>query len=162
MIEVADEGPGMATDDADRVFERFWRSDPSRTRASGGAGLGLAIVAAIADAHGGRAEVESEPGQGATFRVHLPCTSRCPRRLPVRSGRRRTATCRRPTSRSRHPGRRGRAPTSPLADVTRGTSVASHAVQQADDELAEVVAGEQAHQRFGRAVEAVEHVRRGA
>lgn len=74
VIEVADEGPGMATDDANRVFERFWRSDPSRTRASGGAGLGLAIVAAIAAAHGGRAEVQSAPGLGSTFRVHLPTT----------------------------------------------------------------------------------------
>jgi two-component system OmpR family sensor kinase len=74
VIEVADEGPGMQTDDANRVFERFWRSDPSRTRASGGAGLGLSIVAAIAAAHGGRAEVESVAGQGSTFRVHLPFT----------------------------------------------------------------------------------------
>jgi two-component system OmpR family sensor kinase len=72
VIEVADDGPGMATEDANRVFERFWRSDPSRTRSSGGAGLGLAIVAAIASAHGGRAEVQSAPGQGSTFRVHLP------------------------------------------------------------------------------------------
>ena len=72
VIEVADEGPGMPTEDASRVFERFWRSDPSRTRSSGGAGLGLSIVAAIATAHGGRAEVESEPGHGATFRVYLP------------------------------------------------------------------------------------------
>ncbi len=72
VIEVADEGPGMADEDAGRVFERFWRSDPSRTRASGGAGLGLAIVAAIANAHGGRAEVQSATGQGSTFRVHLP------------------------------------------------------------------------------------------
>jgi two-component system OmpR family sensor kinase len=74
VIEVADEGPGMSADDASRVFERFWRSDPSRTRASGGAGLGLAIVSAIADAHGGRAEVETAPGEGATFRVRLPLT----------------------------------------------------------------------------------------
>jgi two-component system, OmpR family, sensor kinase len=72
VIEVADEGPGMSTDDANRVFERFWRSDPSRTRSSGGAGLGLAIVSAIATAHGGRAEVQSAPGQGSVFRVHLP------------------------------------------------------------------------------------------
>ncbi len=72
VIEVADEGPGMATEDANRVFERFWRSDPSRTRSSGGAGLGLAIVAAIAGAHGGRAEVRSTPGHGSTFRVYLP------------------------------------------------------------------------------------------
>jgi len=74
VIEVADEGPGMPSDAASRVFERFWRSDPSRARASGGAGLGLAIVAAIADAHGGRAEVQSEAGRGSTFRVHLPLT----------------------------------------------------------------------------------------
>jgi two-component system, OmpR family, sensor kinase len=74
IIEVADEGPGMPTEDAGRVFERFWRSDPSRTRTSGGAGLGLAIVAAIANAHGGRAEVQSAPGTGSTFRVHLPRT----------------------------------------------------------------------------------------
>jgi two-component system OmpR family sensor kinase len=74
LIEVADEGPGMPSDDTSRVFERFWRSDPSRTRASGGAGLGLAIVAAIADAHGGHAEVLSTPGIGSTFRVHLPRT----------------------------------------------------------------------------------------
>src|SRR5438046_6468394 len=80
LIEVADEGPGMQSDDTSRVFERFWRSDPSRTRASGGAGLGLAIVAAIADAHGGHAEVLSTPGVGSTFRVHLPRT------LPPTSG----------------------------------------------------------------------------
>ena len=75
VIEVADEGPGMPSDDTSRAFERFWRSDPSRTRASGGAGLGLAIVAAIADAHGGRAEVQSTAGHGSTFRVHLPHTA---------------------------------------------------------------------------------------
>ena len=62
----------MEPEDASRVFERFWRSDPSRARASGGAGLGLAIVAAIAEAHGGRAEVQTSPGQGATFRVRIP------------------------------------------------------------------------------------------
>jgi two-component system OmpR family sensor kinase len=72
IIEVADEGPGMPAEEAGRVFERFWRSDPSRTRASGGAGLGLSIVAAIANAHGGRAEVQSATGRGSTFRVHLP------------------------------------------------------------------------------------------
>ena len=72
VIEVADEGPGMSSENASRVFERFWRSDPSRTRSSGGAGLGLSIVAAIAAAHGGRAEVQSEPGHGSTFRVYLP------------------------------------------------------------------------------------------
>jgi two-component system OmpR family sensor kinase len=74
VIEVRDEGPGLDPETASRVFERFWRSDPSRARQSGGAGLGLAIVAAIASAHGGRAEVQTAPGQGATFRVVLPRT----------------------------------------------------------------------------------------
>jgi two-component system OmpR family sensor kinase len=72
VIEVADEGPGMEPEEAKRVFERFWRSDPARTRASGGAGLGLSIVRAIAEAHGGRATVEAVPGEGATFRIYLP------------------------------------------------------------------------------------------
>ena len=52
-IIVADDGPGMQPDDAERVFERFFRADPSRSRQSGGAGLGMAIVAAIVAAHGG-------------------------------------------------------------------------------------------------------------
>jgi two-component system, OmpR family, sensor kinase len=72
VIEVRDHGPGMAPEDAARVFERFWRADPSRARTSGGAGLGLAIVAAITQAHGGRAEVETAPGAGAAFRVWIP------------------------------------------------------------------------------------------
>jgi two-component system OmpR family sensor kinase len=54
------------------VFERFYRADESRTRASGGAGLGLAIVAAVVRAHGGDVEAESEPGEGTTFRVRIP------------------------------------------------------------------------------------------
>jgi two-component system OmpR family sensor kinase len=74
IIEVRDHGPGMSAEDAARAFERFWRSDPSRTRSSGGAGLGLAIVAAITEAHGGHAEVETAPGEGATFRVSVPLT----------------------------------------------------------------------------------------
>jgi two-component system, OmpR family, sensor kinase len=72
VLEVADSGPGLAPDHAARVFERFFRADPSRARASGGSGLGLSIVAAIAEAHGGRAEVESAPGAGALFRMVLP------------------------------------------------------------------------------------------
>jgi len=72
VIEVRDQGPGMTEEDAARAFERFWRADPSRDRASGGAGLGLAIVSAITQAHGGRAEVTTAPGEGATFRIRLP------------------------------------------------------------------------------------------
>ena len=66
-----------------RAFERFWRSDPSRTRSSGGAGLGLAIVAAITEAHGGHAEVETRPGEGATFRVSIPLTGPPPAAEPA-------------------------------------------------------------------------------
>jgi two-component system OmpR family sensor kinase len=72
VIEVSDEGPGMASDDLERVFERFYRTDAHRSRASGGAGLGLSIVAAIAEAHHGTVTVSSRPGQGATFAVSVP------------------------------------------------------------------------------------------
>ncbi len=71
-VEVADSGPGLDPEQAERAFERFYRADPSRSRDMGGAGLGLAIVAAIAEAHGGRATVETAPGAGARFRVELP------------------------------------------------------------------------------------------
>ena len=54
------------------MFERFYRADPSRSRASGGSGLGLSIVASIAEAHGGEAAVASEAGQGATFTLSIP------------------------------------------------------------------------------------------
>jgi two-component system OmpR family sensor kinase len=72
VLEVADQGPGLGAGEAEQVFARFYRADRSRSRATGGTGLGLSIVAAIAVAHGGRAEVESTPGQGARFRVLLP------------------------------------------------------------------------------------------
>jgi two-component system OmpR family sensor kinase len=62
----------VAVADAERVFRRFYRADESRSRASGGVGLGLAIVAAVAEAHGGTVAATSEPGQGATFTVTLP------------------------------------------------------------------------------------------
>jgi two-component system OmpR family sensor kinase len=62
----------MAPADAERVFERFYRADSSRTRAAGGTGLGLSIVASLVAAHGGRVEVTTAPGEGATFTVRLP------------------------------------------------------------------------------------------
>jgi two-component system OmpR family sensor kinase len=75
-LRVADEGPGMQADDADRVFERFFRADASRSRApakaAGGNGLGLSIVAAIVGAHGGAVAVETAPGRGTAFEVTLP------------------------------------------------------------------------------------------
>jgi two-component system OmpR family sensor kinase len=72
VLSVTDEGPGLSAADAERVFERFYRADPSRARTEGGAGLGLAIVNALAAAHGGSVEVDTAPGEGATFRVLLP------------------------------------------------------------------------------------------
>jgi two-component system, OmpR family, sensor kinase len=72
VLEVADAGPGLSAEEADRVFERFYRADASRTRSHGGTGLGLSIVASLAAAHGGSVELDSAPGQGATFRVALP------------------------------------------------------------------------------------------
>ena len=71
-VEVVDTGPGMTTADAQRVFERLYRADPSRSRRHGGAGLGLAIVASIVTSHGGRVELWTAPGAGARFRVLLP------------------------------------------------------------------------------------------
>jgi len=72
VLEVADSGPGLSPKDAQRIFERFYRVEQSRTRANGGSGLGLSIVAALTAAHGGTAEVETEPGKGSRFRVRLP------------------------------------------------------------------------------------------
>ena len=65
-----DEGPGIDPADADRIFEPFYRADPSRARASGGVGLGLAIVRAIVEAHGGTVSVQ--PGPGGAFMVRVP------------------------------------------------------------------------------------------
>ncbi len=71
-IEVADEGPGLTAEQKTRVFERFYRADPSRRRPEGGSGLGLAIVDSLVRAHGGSVSVRSEPGAGAAFRAVLP------------------------------------------------------------------------------------------
>jgi two-component system OmpR family sensor kinase len=71
-IEVDDHGPGLSKEQADRVFERFYRADQARGRKTGGAGLGLAIVAALVDAHGGAVGVDTAPGSGAMFWITLP------------------------------------------------------------------------------------------
>jgi two-component system OmpR family sensor kinase len=71
-LEVTDAGPGLPEADAARVFERFFRADPARSRDEGGTGLGLAIVAALVAGHGGTVRLESSPGAGATFIVELP------------------------------------------------------------------------------------------
>ncbi len=72
VLEVADNGPGVPPEHAERIFERLYRADPSRARRNGGSGLGLSIVEAIVSSHGGRVELETSPGQGAAFRVLLP------------------------------------------------------------------------------------------
>ncbi|MGH9269605.1 MAG: sensor histidine kinase [Acidimicrobiales bacterium] len=75
-LEVADEGPGMEPEVAARVFERFYRADPSRARSAGGTGLGLAIASAVVDAHAGTITLDSEPGRGSRFTVELPGRAR--------------------------------------------------------------------------------------
>lgn len=83
VIEVVDKGPGMSKQDASRVFERFYRTDSSRARASGGTGLGLSIVDSLVRAHGGRVGVTTAPGEGCCFRVTLPRVSDVPAQEPV-------------------------------------------------------------------------------
>jgi two-component system OmpR family sensor kinase len=78
VVEVEDRGPGLTAEQAAKVFERFYRADTARTRASGGNGLGLSIVRAVVEAHGGRVGVRSTVGQGATFLVELPLASQLP------------------------------------------------------------------------------------
>ena len=73
-LSVRDYGMGMTEEEAARVFDRFWRADPSRTRTIGGTGLGLAISLEDAVAHGGSLDVWSKPGQGTVFRLTLPRT----------------------------------------------------------------------------------------
>ncbi len=72
IIAVTDDGPGIDAEHLPRIFERFYRPDKARSRAVGGTGLGLAIVKHVSQAHGGRVTVQSTPGQGSTFSIHLP------------------------------------------------------------------------------------------
>jgi two-component system OmpR family sensor kinase len=75
VIAVADGGPGLPPEQAAHVFERFWRADKARTRARGGSGLGLSIVAAIVQAHGGTARFDSSVESGSTVTVWLPAAT---------------------------------------------------------------------------------------
>ncbi len=75
LLTVRDEGGGIAADDLPHVFDRFFRTDESRGRASGGSGLGLAIAKTIVEQDGGGISATSTPGQGSTFTVRLPLTS---------------------------------------------------------------------------------------
>jgi two-component system OmpR family sensor kinase len=72
VLSVADQGPGLEPEVAARAFERFYRGDPTRSRTTGGAGLGLSIVSAIVAAHAGEVRVSSSAGGGATFEVRMP------------------------------------------------------------------------------------------
>ncbi|WP_245177260.1 HAMP domain-containing sensor histidine kinase [Geodermatophilus sp. DF01-2] len=86
VLRVTDQGPGMAPEDAARVFERFYRADPSRARTAGGTGLGLAIVSALVAAHGGTVHLDTAPGRGAAFTVRLPRSGPGAAVLPVPDG----------------------------------------------------------------------------
>ena len=75
VLEISDSGIGIAESDLPHVFKRFWRAEKSRSRVTGGAGIGLAIVRELVHTHGGTTEVQSELGRGSTFRVSLPAGS---------------------------------------------------------------------------------------
>ncbi|MGH8996104.1 MAG: sensor histidine kinase [Acidimicrobiales bacterium] len=74
VVVVSDRGPGVPEEEAGRVLERFYRSDPSRSRTKGGSGLGLSIVVAIVEAHGGSVQALSAPGEGMTITISLPAS----------------------------------------------------------------------------------------
>jgi two-component system phosphate regulon sensor histidine kinase PhoR len=82
-VSFRDHGIGIAAEHLPRLFERFYRVDPSRSRRLGGTGLGLAIVKHIVNAHSGRITVESTPGKGSQFMVHLPMTAACGQGITV-------------------------------------------------------------------------------
>lgn len=71
-ISVSDTGPGIPPEDLPHIFERFWRKEPSRSRSTGGSGLGLSIAKELVEAHGGTIEVQSTVGKGSTFTVKIP------------------------------------------------------------------------------------------
>jgi two-component system sensor histidine kinase BaeS len=85
VIEVADTGMGIAPEHLDRIFHRFWRAPEARAVASGGSGVGLALVADLVRAHDGRVEVSSRPGRGSTFSVVLPLCEHEPAAAPRRT-----------------------------------------------------------------------------
>ena len=101
---MTDQGIGISEKDRDRIFERFYRVDPARSRATGGTGLGLSIVKHVAASHGGEVTVWSAEGQGSTFTLRLPEAGAGPR------GRRAAPPPepRRPSARTPTRDRRGR------------------------------------------------------
>jgi len=84
-LSISDTGTGIDTEDLPHIFERFFRADKARSRTSGGAGLGLAIVKWVAEAHGGRVEVQTVPNQGSTFTLWMPLDSQTSHAVVVRS-----------------------------------------------------------------------------
>jgi len=80
QLTVADTGPGLSAEQASRIFERFYRTDRARSRASGGTGLGLSIAATLVAAHRGTIIVDTAPGRGAAFVVRLPLLLAAPER----------------------------------------------------------------------------------
>jgi len=72
MVEIIDNGPGIAGEHCQAIFDRFYRIEPERSSETGGAGLGLAIARHVVEINGGRVELESKLGQGSTFRIVLP------------------------------------------------------------------------------------------
>ena len=72
IVEIEDDGPGIPTEEVERVFEPFYRREPSRSRQTGGIGLGLAVVRSIARGHGGDVVFINRPSGGLTAKVQLP------------------------------------------------------------------------------------------
>jgi heavy metal sensor kinase len=83
LVEVCDTGIGVSDKDLPHIFERFYRADPVRSREQGGVGLGLSIANWIVEKHGGAIRVESVPGRGSVFQVHLPFAPRNPASQPL-------------------------------------------------------------------------------